>query len=596
MGTTYDFGGYATRNNLKCADGRIIMKDAFIDQDGQVVPLVYQHDHNSPENVIGHGLLENREDGVYFYGSFNDTDTGQLCKKLVRHGDLRALSIYANKLKQKAGNVIHGSIREVSLVLSPANPGAIIDYPILEHDDEEPTEAIIYMDEVIDVMHSDMDEDDEEIEALAEEILSHADDDKKEEKPVADNKEKTIGDVFNELTEEQKNVVYYMIGQALNEKGGSDNDDDEGGENVKHNVFDNSGDYLQHGGIDFDAMMKDAKRLGSLKEAYLAHSDELMHADDDNLSNPGTDGLTYGIGNIDYLFPDARTLTDRPEFIKRETDWVQVVMNGTHHTPFSRIKSMFADITDDEARAKGYYQKGKLKKEEVFGLLKRTTTPTTIYKKQKMDRDDVIDITDFDVIAWLKSEMRMMLDEEIARAILIGDGRNNSDDAKINEQNIRPIYKDDPFFAHRVDVVAGADDDITAKNFIRMAVKSRKEYKGSGQPTLFTTEDVLTDMLLLEDDIGHKLYKSEAELATALRVSKIVTVPVMENVTTGGKELMGIIVNLTDYNVGADKGGAVSMFEDFDIDYNQQKYLIETRCSGALIKPKSAIILEKATA
>ena len=600
MGTTYDFGGYATRNNLKCADGRTIMKDAFVDQDGQIVPMVYQHDHNSPENVIGHCLLENRDDGVYAYGSFNDTDTGQLCKKLVRHGDLRALSIYANKLKQKAGNVLHGSIREVSLVLSPANPGAIIDYPILEHDDEEPTEAIIYMNETIDIMHSDDDED--EINALAEEILAHADEEKEEKKDVADTEkkapasEKTIGDVFDELTEEQKNVVYYMIGQALEEKGGSGEDDkDEGDSDMKHNVFENDGDSLQHGGIDFDAMMKDAKRLGSLKEAYLAHSDELMHAEDDNLIDPGTTNLTYGVGNLDYLFPDARTLTNTPEFIQREQDWVQVVMNGTHHTPFSRIKSLFADITADEARAKGY-TKGNLKTEEVFGLLKRTTTPTTIYKKQKMDRDDVIDITDFDVIAWLKSEMRMMLDEEIARAILVGDGRGNSSDDKINEQNVRPIYNDDEFFAYRVTVPRGADPDATAKNFIRKAVKSRKDYKGSGNPTLFTTEDVLTDMLLLEDDIGHKLYKTEGELATALRVTKIVTVPVMENLSKDGKELMGIIVNLSDYNVGADKGGAVSMFEDFDIDYNQQKYLIETRCSGALVKPKSAIILEKAAA
>ena len=605
MGTTYDFGGYATRNNLKCADGRTIMKDAFIDQDGQIVPMVYQHDHNSPENVIGHGLLENRDDGVYFWGSFNDTNMGQLCKKLVQHGDLRALSIYANKLKQKAGNVLHGAIREVSLVLSPANPGAIIDYPILEHDDEEPTEAIIYMNEEIDVIHSAYDDD--EISALAEEILAHADEEKEKKKEVADNEkkapadnekkasasDKTVGDVFDELTEEQKNVVYYMIGQALEEKGGSGNDDDEGDDDMKHNVFENDNDTLQHGGIDFDAMMKDAKRLGSLREAYIEHSAELAHAEDDNLVDPGTTNMTYGVGNIDYLFPDARTITNTPEFIKREQDWVQVVMNGTHHTPFSRIKSLFADITADEARAKGY-TKGNLKTEEVFGLLKRTTTPTTIYKKQKMERDDVLDITDFDVIAWLKSEMRMMLDEEIARAILVGDGRGNSSDDKINEQNVRPIYTDDPFFAHRVTVARGADDDITAKNFIRMAVKSRKEYKGSGNPTLFTTEDVLTDMLLLEDDIGHKLYKTESELATALRVTKIVTVPVMENLSKDGKALMGIIVNLTDYNVGADKGGAVSMFEDFDIDYNQQKYLIETRCSGALIKPKSAIILEKA--
>ena len=597
MGETYDFGGYATRNNLKCSDGRTIMKDAFIDNDGQIVPLVWQHDHKSPANVVGHCLLENREDGVYAYGSFNDTELGETSKKLVQHGDIRSLSIYANKLKQKAGNVLHGAIREVSLVLSPANPGAVIDFPILEHDDEEPTEAIIYSGEELELFHSEEGpiELDPELQQVVDEFLSHEDDEDKEED--VDDKEKTVGDVFNELTKVQKKVVYYLIAQALEDDSASAEHSDDGGtDEMKHNVFENDDRTLKHSAIDFNAMMKDAKRLGSLKEAYLAHADELTHAEDDNLDDPGTEGLTYGIGNIDYLFPDARTLTNTPEFIKREQDWVQVVMNGTHHTPFSRIKSMFADITDDEARAKGYYQKGKLKKEEVFGLLKRTTTPTTIYKKQKMDRDDVIDITDFDVIAWLKSEMRMMLDEEIARAILVGDGRNNSDDDKINEQNIRPIYKDDPFFAHRVDVVAGADDDITAKNFIRMAVKSRKEYKGSGQPTLFTTEDVLTDMLLLEDDIGHKLYKSETELATALRVSRIVTVPVMENLVTNNKELMGIIVNLTDYNVGADKGGAVSMFEDFDIDYNQQKYLIETRCSGALTKPKSAIILEKATA
>lgn len=590
MANSYDFGGYATRYNVKCSDGRTIRKNAFSDQDGQIVPLVYQHDHNNPANVIGHCMMESKEDGMYAWGSFNDTELGNVSKKLVQHGDIRSLSIYANKLKQKSGDVLHGAIREVSLVLSPANPGAVIDYPILEHDDEEPTECVIYSGEEIALVHSD---DTDDMQEETEEIIKHAEDDgkKEETKPVADKeKEKTIGDVFDELTEEQKKVVYYMIGQALKEKGGKDDDDSEGGsEDMKHNVFENDNDVLQHGGIDFDEMMKDAKRLGSLKEAYL------QHADDYNLDNPGTENLTYGVGNVDYLFPDARSITNTPEFIKREQDWVQVVMNGTHHTPFSRIKSLFADITADEARAKGY-TKGKQKIEEVFGLLKRTTTPTTVYKKQKMDRDDIIDITDFDVIAWLKSEMRMMLDEEIARAILVGDGRSPASDDKINQQNIRPIYGDDDFFAPHYTVTRGADADATAKNFIRKAVKCRKDYKGSGNPTLFTTEDMLTDMLLLEDDIGHKLYKSEAELATALRVTKIVTVPVMENLVTDNKTLLGIIVNLTDYNVGADKGGAVSMFDDFDIDYNQQKYLIETRCSGALIKPKSAMILEIANA
>ena len=595
MGETYDFGGYATRNNLKCSDGRTIMKDAFIDNDGQIVPLVWQHDHNSPANVVGHCLLENREDGVYAYGSFNDTELGETSKKLVQHGDIRALSIYANKLKQKAGNVLHGAIREVSLVMSPANPGAVIDFPILEHDDEEPTEAVIYSGEELELFHSEDGpiELDPEVQQIVDEFLAHEDEEK--EKDV-DDKEKTVGDVFNELTEEQKKVVYYMIAQALEDNNEeAEHSDDGGTEDMKRNVFENEGTTLSHSGIDFDALMKDAKRLGSMKEAYLEHADELRHADDDNLVDPGTTDLTYGIGNIDYLFPDARNLNVPPEFIQREQDWVKVVMNGVHHTPFSRIKSMFADITEDEARAKGYV-KGNTKIEEVFGLLKRTTTPTTVYKKQKLDRDDVIDITDFDVVAWIKAEMRMMLDEELARAILVSDGRNNASDDKINEQNIRPIYKDDEFFAPRYTVTRGADEDATAKNFIRKAVKCRKDYKGTGNPTLFTTEDVLTDMLLLEDDIGHKLYKTEAELATALRVSKIVTVPVMENISTDGKELMGIIVNLADYNVGADKGGAVAMFDDFDIDVNQMKYLIETRCSGALIRPKSAIILEKAAA
>lgn len=611
MAEIYDFAGYVTKNNIKCSDGRIIRKDAFKHCDGKTVPLVWMHVHDDPTKVLGHVLLHNDENGVRGYGKFNDTYEGQHAKILIGSGDVEALSIYANGLSQKSNNVMHGDIKEVSLVLSGANPGAYID--AIRHADMGQRDDGLYC-----VTATDFEEDvayefeHSDFKTITNEFadeLTHADEEE-DQKNMDDtsntSKEKTVEDVFNEFTDEQKNVVYYMIGQALEDKGESENDDkkdddekvehSEGGnDDMKYNVFENDSNTLKHGGIDFDAMMKDAKRLGSLKEAFLAHSDELAHADDDNLVDPGTEGLTYGIGNLDYLFPDARTLTDRPEFIKREQDWVQVVMNGTHHTPFSRIKSMFADITEDEARAKGY-TKGNLKTEEVFGLLKRTTTPTTIYKKQKMDRDDVIDITDFDVIAWLKSEMRMMLDEEIARAILVSDGRNNASDDKINEQNIRSIYKDDEFFAYRVSVPRGADEDATAKNFIRKAVKSRKDYKGSGNPTLFTTEDVLTDMLLLEDDIGHKLYKTEGELATALRVTRIVTVPVMENLVTEGKELMGIIVNLADYNVGADKGGAVSMFEDFDIDYNQQKYLIETRCSGALIKPKSAIILEKAAA
>ena len=570
----YDFSGYATRNDLQCGDGRIIRKNAFLDNDGREVPLVWNHQHNSPEDVLGHALLENREDGVYAYCTFNDTEYGQLAKKLVQHGDIRSLSIYANKLKQIGNDVIHGVIRELSLVHAGANSGAFIDQVMAHSDDGDDGGMIIGYDENIMLYHS-SDFEKKDVEKKEKED-SKVEGDKKEEK-----KEKTVADVFNELTEEQKDVVYAMVGQAIEEakKSGEKNNDDGGKEEMKHNVFE--GDETQENVLSHAAMetiISDAKRYGSVKESFLAHAED------------------YGIDQIDYLLPDVKSLNTPPEFIQRDMGWVQKVMSKTHHTPFSRIKSMFADITEDEARAKGYI-KGKLKKEEVFSLLKRTTTPTTIYKKQKMDRDDVIDITDFDVIAWLKSEMRMMLDEEIARAILVGDGRMASSDDKINEQNIRPILNDADLFTIRWSVAAGSSDDDKAKNFIRAAIKSRKNYKGSGNPVLFTTEDMLTDMLLLEDTIGHKLYKTEAELATALRVTEIVTVPVMENLTDkDSKEVYGIIVNLSDYNVGADKGGAVNMFDDFDIDYNQQKYLIETRCSGALIKPFSAIVLRAGSA
>jgi HK97 family phage prohead protease len=557
---TYDFSGWATRNNLRCSDGRTIMKDAFKHNDGQTVPLVWNHQHNDPLNVLGHALLKNREEGVYAYCKFNETESGKNAKLLVEHGDVSALSIYANQLKQQGSNVIHGAIREVSLVLAGANPGAFID-SVMSHGEESDDEAIIYTGEDISLFHAD----------------------EKKDKPVDEKSEdeETVADVFNTLTEKQKTVVYAMIGQALEEKEESEdnnnNDDSKGGnKTMKHNVFDKEDtkkDVLSHS--DLEAIFADAKRYGSLKDSVLAH----------------------GIEQIDYLFPDAKNVTNTPQFIQRDMGWVQKVMNSVHHTPFSRIKSILADITEDDARAKGYI-KGNLKKDEVFTLLKRTTTPTTIYKKQKLDRDDVVDITDFDVVAWLKSEMRMMLDEEIARAILVGDGRLSSSDDKINEQNIRPIWKDDDLYTIKapVTVAANATAYEKAKAFIRAAIKSRKNYKGSGEPTLYTTEDVLTDCLLMEDTTGRIIYDSVSKLATALRVKEIVTVPVMENLSRVDNgttyNLMGIIVNLIDYNIGADKGGAVNMFDDFDIDYNAQKYLIETRCSGALIKPYSAIALE----
>ena len=576
----YDFSGWCTRTNLKCSDGRTILKDAFKGNDGQTVPLVWNHQHNDPFNVLGHALLKNCEDGVYSYCKFNDTESGQAAKQLVEHGDVTALSIYANQLKQQGGNVLHGAIREVSLVLAGANPGAYID-SIISHGEESDEEAIIYTGEDITLSHAE-DENSEE-----DKSLSHADENKGEtnnmeeetKKPQNQEDEETVEDVWNTLSEKQKTVVYAIIGQALEGDDGEDENNQQGEDQMKQNVFDkdDQNNSLSHDAMD--TIIGDAKRYGSMKESFLAHAEE------------------YGIENIDYLFPEAKAESPVPGFIKRDTGWVSKVMAGVTHSPFSRIKSLFADITEDDARAKGYI-KGNLKKEEVFSLLKRSTTPTTIYKKQKMDRDDVVDITDFDVVAFLKSEMRLMLDEEIARAILVGDGRLASSDDKINEQNIRPIWKDDDLYTIKqtVNVANGATDSDKAKEFIKSVIKSRKNYKGSGEPTLYTTEDVLTDCLLLEDTTGRVIYDSVEKLRNTLRVKEIVTVPVMEGLSrmsgSDNLDLMGIIVNLKDYKVGADKGGAINMFDDFDIDYNQQKYLIETRCSGALVKPYSAIALE----
>lgn len=586
-----DFSGWATRNDLKCSDGRVIRRDAFKHDDGIKVPLVWNHQHNDPRNVLGHAWLENRPEGVYTYGFFNDSESGEIGKILVKHGDICALSIYANQLQQRGCDVLHGEIREVSLVHAGANPGAFID-SMLKHGENSDDEAIIYTGMPLYLSHSDADKQEDKADDGEKKETSEKKDDP--EKKTDSDEEKTVADVINSMTEEQKNVMYAMIGRAMDDQGESDpesednNDDDsKGGTNtMKHNVFDKDdrqkenvlvhSDGSEVSSEEISTIFGDIKRYGSLKDSVLAH----------------------GIDNVDYLFPDAQTLANTPEFIQRDTGWVKKVMSGVHHTPFSRIKSIFADITEDDARAKGYF-KGKLKKEEVFGLLKRTTTPTTVYKKQKMDREDVVDITDFDVVAWLKSEMRMMLDEELARAYLIGDGRLASSDDKINEQNIRPILKDEELYTIQatVSVQSSATEDDKAREFIRTAIKARKNYKGSGQPTLYTTEDILTDCLLLTDTTGRDLYTDVAQLAKKLRVKEIVTVPVMEGVNgKNGGALMGIIVNLADYNVGADRGGAVNMFDDFDIDYNQQKYLIETRCSGALIKPYSAIALELSTA
>ena len=596
----YDCEGYVTRYGVKCTDGVTIRQGAFADQNGARVPVVWMHIHDDVEAVLGHADLEARDDGVYGKISFNGSEGGVAAKELVSHGDVSAFSIHANHLtRNKFTNVVsHGNIKEVSLVLAGANPKAYIEKLNLTHSDDgddDFDDANIFTADGITLVHAD--EEKKEDPEVKNEDLKH-EDQKKEEKPEGN--EKTVKDVLDTLNEEQQAAVAYIIGKALEEKGGSvehNDDDEEDNPDMKHNVFDPenaAAPTLSHD--DMQKILKDAKRLGSLKQAVLEHceaygddaealQDVIQHADGD-----------YGVTNVGYLFPDARKMTNEPIFIQRDQTWVSQVMGKVHRTPFSRIKSIFADITEDEARAKGYI-KGKLKKEEVFSLLKRTTTPTTIYKKQKIDRDDQVDITDFNVVAWVKSEMRMMLNEELARAILIGDGRLASSDDKINEQNIRPIWTDSELFTVKYPVNAGTSDAEHAKNFIKAVVKSRKLYKGSGNPDLYTTEDMLTEMLMLEDTTGRVIYDTVEKLRTALRVNSIVTIESMVGLTRSddaGKTqaLDALLVNLNDYNVGADKGGEVNMFDDFDIDYNQYKYLMETRCSGALTRPYAAIAFE----
>ena len=615
MPTGYDFCGWASKNDLLCSDGRTIRRGAFASDDGKKVPMVYQHQHTSIDNVLGHAILENRDEGMYAYCYLNESDTGKMAKELVRHGDICAMSIYANKLKQIGNDVVHGEIKEVSLVLAAANPGAAIESVVLEHSDgSTEEEAIIYSGEdtqykilshaesstqtssdktVNDILNnmseakknvlyymlakvSETDEEAEDDDVIEDSDIRHAD--------VSGGR--TIQDIFDTFTSDEKKVAFFLIGQAIKASGSMEqsdipNIDDESEENdtMKHNVFENNqinNDETVLSHAEIEEIFRDTKQYGTLKNSALAH----------------------GVENIEYLFPDAKTVTPTPELIKRNDDWVSKVMGAVHRTPFSRIKSTAANLTEDEARAKGYI-KGKLKKEEVFSLLKRTTEPTTIYKKQKLDRDDVIDITDFDVVAWIKSEMRMMLNEEIARAILIGDGRLISSDDKIPEDHIRPVAFDSELYTVPVEVTvaAQATDDDKAKAIIRSIIKGRKEYKGSGNPVMYTTEDTLTDMLLMEDKMGRVVYDSVTKLATALRVSEIVTVPVMEGLKDSeGNAVIAVIVNLADYNVGADRGGEVNMFDDFDIDYNAMKYLIETRCSGALTKPYSALAVKLKTA
>lgn len=567
----YDFSGWATKANVKCFDGLTIAPNAFKECDGQVVPVVWNHDHSSPDNVLGHALLQNRKEGVYAYVKLNNTSSGQTAKACVDNGDIDAMSIFANGVQKAGRTVMHGMIKELSLVIAGCNPGALID-EVVKHSadgtETDSSEAYIYTDSGLSLKHG-LDPDDNPLE---DEALQHSDDssetdkDKKGESKMADTNEKTVKEVFDTLTEEQKNVVYALIGAALD-------DNKETEDETMHHCFENNdGPVLKHSMDELNAAMADGKRCGSMKDAFIQH----------------------GIDDVEWLFPDDHVLDTPPHIIDNDQTWVGKVMNGVHHIPFSRIKSMSADLTEEDARAKGYI-KGNFKKEQVFGLLKRSTSPITVYKKQKMDRDDIADINSFDVIAWLKKEMRTKLNEELARAYLIGDGRNTASDDKINEGNIRPIVNDDDFYTIKVQaaVASGADTVTKIKAAMNASLKARKDYKGSGNPTLFTTEDNLTDMLLLEDKIGHRLYKNETEVAQAMRVKEIVTVPQMAGMKgSKGGELFGIVVNLADYTVGADKGGAVNMFEDFDIDYNQQKYLIETRCSGALTVPFSAMAIE----
>lgn len=563
--SNFDFGGYATRNDLLCGDGRVIRKNAFKDCHGQTVPLIYNHDHNNPKAILGHAMLENRDDGVYAYCKFNDTEQGQNVKKSVMHGDVRSLSIYANKLKHVGSDVVHGVIRELSVVLAGQNPGAYIDYVMAHSEDGEEGLIASYDESALVIYHS---ED------------STNKNDKEDESVANENKEKTVQEIYDGFSKEEKDVVHFLVGQAVEDALAGeydDDDDDEGGNNMKHNVFDQDAqqrdDVLSH-----SAMMEvinDAKQYGSMKESALQH----------------------GMTEIGLLYPEDHALNNVPKLITGNIGWVQKVMGGVHHTPFAKIKALFADITADEARARGYI-KGRQKKEEIFALLKRTTSPQTVYKLQKMDRDDIIDITSFDVVAFLKGEMRIKLDEELARAFLIGDGRLADSDDKIKPEHIRPIWTDEELYAIHSTINVAADATIAqiAEEFIDQAVRAREEYDGSGSPTAFIPENLLSACLLLKDKNGRRIYKDKTELATAMLVDDIVTVPPMKGKTrtVDGKThtLYGIIVNLSDYTVGADKGGAVNLFDDFDINFNKYEYLIETRCSGSLMKPKSAIVLE----
>ena len=594
MNKDYDFGGWATRNNIQCSDGRTIMKDAFKQNDGQKVPLVWNHQHNDPNEVLGHALLENRDDGVYAYCKFNNTESGQTAKSLVMNGDVDKLSIYANKLKSQMNNVIHGCIREVSLVLAGANPGAYID-SVIVHGAEAEEEVIIYNDGEISL--SDEEDNNSEETPDNEEKIEHSDDTNKEKEDSTKmgedkkddvKKEKTVKEIIDTMNEEQKNAMYAVVGQALEDKAngeeGDEADEEDGGEEtMKHNVFDNDNndEVLQHSEIIAEAMA-DGKKYGSLRESFLQHA------------------AINNIENLDKLFPEATELYKEPYMIEKDNSWVAKVMNTVKHTPFSRVKTTFGRMNEETARAKGYI-KGNKKANIALSVLNRVTTPTTVYIKNEIDRDDVVDITDFDVVAWQKREMRKQLDKELALAMLLGDGRDVSDQNKINEQNIRPVISDDAMYTIKYTVTKGkdytqegnsySDNDSRTKGIIRAAIRSRKDYKGSGTPTFFTTEDVLTDMLLIEDQNGRRIYNSINDLAIALRCKEIVTIPEME--AEAYKDIYGIIVNMADYTAGADKGGSVNMFDDFDIDYNQMKYLIETRMSGALTVPYSAIVLKK---
>lgn len=586
----HDFSGWATKANVKCFDGLTIAPNAFKECDGQVVPVVWNHDHSSPDNVLGHALLQNRKEGVYAYVKLNDTSSGQTAKACVDNGDIDAMSIYATGIQKAGRTVMHGMIKELSLVIAGCNPGALID-EVVKHSadgtETDSSEAYIYTDSGLSLKHG-LDPDDNPLE---DETLQHSDDssetdkDEKGESKMADANEKTVKEVFDTLTEEQKNVVYAIIGSALDEGKGGESDDKGDGEedNTMHHCFenDNSGTVLKHSIDDINGVIATASKHGTLRDAFL----------DAGITG---DELAHSIENMDYLFPDDHNLDTVPRIVDRDQTWVDKVMNSVHHVPFARVKVMFADLTEDDARAKGYI-KGNYKKEQVFKLLKRSTTPTTVYKKQRFDRDDIVDMSTMDVVGFVKKEQRGKLNEELGMAFLIGDGRDDASDDKINELNIRPIFNDDDFYTIKVVVQPGtnANEDAKAKATIKSIIKARKEYKGSGSPTFYTTDDVLTDMLLLEDGIGHPLYADEAALARKLRVKEIVTVPRMEGRKGAkGGDLLGIVVNLADYTVGADKGGKVNMFDDFNIDYNQLIYLIETRCSGAMTTPYGAMAIE----